>query len=247
MANGKYININYPKIIIYCLVSESEPNMIKYIGITSRRPEYRLSNHIYEAKKNPNKNNRTKWISTNNFKIKQIILDIIETGDSYFWEKHWISLVKTWGFDLVNSNNGGGGSNKKSLEFSKWLSERNKGNKYNLGKTHSEMAKLKMSKAKLGKPSPRKGCVVSEETKIKQSLAKQGKKGNATGFKHTEETKNKKRKPIYQLDLDGNIIKEWLGAREASKNLGIHESKITSVCKGNRITTGGFKWKYINL
>ena len=50
MANGKYININYPKLTIYGLVSEDEPNIIKYVGVTRRNPLYRLSNHIYEAK-----------------------------------------------------------------------------------------------------------------------------------------------------------------------------------------------------
>jgi hypothetical protein len=246
MANGKYIN--YPKLTIYALVSENEPNIIRYVGITRRNPLYRLSNHIYEAKNFSNKNNKTRWISSINFKIKQIIIDeIIDDGNGIFWEKYWVNQIKSWGFVLVNSNNGGGGLNKRSEEFSEWLSNRNKGNKYNLGKKHSEEAKNKMSLKKMGKVSPRKGCVVTEETKERQSLAKIGKVGNATGFKHTEDTKNKKRKPVYQLDLDGNIIKEWLGAREASKSLGIQESKITSVCKGNRITTGGFKWKYINL
>jgi hypothetical protein len=247
MANGVYININYPKLTIYGLVSKNEPNDIKYVGMTRRNPLYRLSNHIYEAKKEPNKNNRTKWISLINYEIIQIILDEIYDENIIFWEQFWISQIKTWGFELTNSNSGGGGLNKRNNDFSNWLSKRNMGNKYNIGKKHSEDTKLKISLKKIGKSSPRKGCIVSEETKNKQSLAKIGKIGNATGFKHSEETKNKKRKPVYQLDLDGKIIKEWLGAREASKNLAINESKITSVCKGNRITTGGFKWKYVNL
>jgi hypothetical protein len=60
MANGKYININYPKLVIYALVSEKDPNNIKYVGVTRRTPSYRLNSHIYEAKNNSNKTEKTK-------------------------------------------------------------------------------------------------------------------------------------------------------------------------------------------
>ncbi len=84
MANGKYININYPKIYIYGLVSKEKPDDIKYVGITSRTPSNRLSNHIYEAKKDSNKTNKTKWISSVNYEIDQIILDIVDEETSVF-------------------------------------------------------------------------------------------------------------------------------------------------------------------
>jgi group I intron endonuclease len=216
--------------MIYCLVSEDEPNNIKYVGITRRKPEYRLSNHIYEAKKEPNKNKRSKWISENNFKIKQIILDIVDENP-IFWEQYWISQIKTWGFDLVNSNKGGGGLNKRSIEFSKWLSNRNIGNKYNLGKTHSLNAKDKMSKAKIGKESPRKGAIISDETKLKQSLSKLGKKSNASGFKHSEETKMKKRKKLLQFNLNGDLIKEWDSVTEVANHFNVGISTISNVLK----------------
>ena len=226
---AKYININYPTII-YCLVSEDDINNIKYVGITRRNPEYRLSNHIYEAKKEPNKNERTRWISQNNFNIKQIILDSVD-GNPIFWEQYWISQIKTWGFNLVNSNNGGGGLNKRSIEFSKWLSNRNIGNKYNLGKTHSLSTKNKMSKAKIGKESPRKGAIISDETKLKQSLNKLGKKGNASGFKHSEETKMKKRKKLLQFNLNGILIKEWDSVTEVANHFNVGISTISNVLK----------------
>jgi hypothetical protein len=241
MANGKYINI-------YALVSESEPNVLKYIGVTRRNPKNRLKSHLFEAKATPTKNKRTSWISQNSYKIQQIILDEVleENCDYKLLEKFWISLVKSWGFTLVNSNNGGGGTLKRDENFSKWLSNRNLGNKYNLGRKHSEESRKNMSLSHIGLPSARLGVEVSQATKDKQSKAKLGKKGNATGFKHTEETKNKKRKPVIQLDLNGNFIKEWIGGREAAKMLRIQESNITLVCKGQRATTGGFKWIFKN-
>ena len=59
------------------------------------------------------------------------ILDEVPTKDWKFWEQHYISLFKSWGFDLKNKNNGGGGpvvysnesKNKKSESLKKtWAS-----------------------------------------------------------------------------------------------------------------------------
>ena len=52
------------------------------------------------------------------------------------------------------------------------------------GSKHSMATRLQMSKAKKGKPSPKRGCHLSEETKIKLRLANLGKK-------HSEYTKRK--------------------------------------------------------
>jgi plasmid maintenance system antidote protein VapI len=49
---------------------------------------------------------------------------------------------------------------------------------------------------------------------------------------------------IVQFSLTGNTIKKWKSATEAAKELGIQSSHIASVCKGNRNTTGGYKWVY---
>ena len=49
---------------------------------------------------------------------------------------------------------------------------------------------------------------------------------------------------IIQFSLKGDKVKQWKSAAEAAKELGIQSSHISSVCKGNRKTTGGFKWEY---
>lgn len=51
-------------------------------------------------------------------------------------------------------------------------------------------------------------------------------------------------RPIYQMDMSGDVIKEWNSAREASQTLGIHDGDIARVCGGKRTHAGGFKWKY---
>jgi hypothetical protein len=87
MANGN-------KISVYALVSIYNQNDIKYVGITRRNPKYRLNSHLFEAKKTPDKNKRTKWISSLDFKITQLILDIVDedTCDFDLLEKIKIAL-----------------------------------------------------------------------------------------------------------------------------------------------------------
>lgn len=51
--------------------------------------------------------------------------------------------------------------------------------------------------------------------------------------------------PVYQLDKNTNkIISEYGSMVEAAKQTGCNVSKISMVCAGKRITTGGYKWKY---
>lgn len=139
-----------------------------------------------------------------------------------------------------------------------------------LGVKHTEQAKLNMSKAHLG-IKPTKEALVkrslkqggenhwtygkerTQDTKDKISnvLKERYELGYEHPFKghnHKEDTKDKISKklmiPIEQYSLDGVLIKEWLGATEAAKELGFHASNITSCCKGNTKTSNNFFWKY---
>ena len=46
--------------------------------------------------------------------------------------------------------------------------------------------------------------------------------------------KEVKSKPIHQLDLQGNYIRTWLNAHEASRQLGIDRSTISQWCTGGK-------------
>ena len=54
----------------------------------------------------------------------------------------------------------------------------------------------------------------------------------------------KKRKPIAQYTVDGNLIREWNSGNEASKFLNIHGGDINRCCKGKLKSAGGFIWGY---
>jgi len=153
------------------------------------------------------------------------LLDEVE--DWRFWESYWIEQFKIWGFNLFNKNKGGGGCEKG---ISKHTSE---------------------SRSKIG--FSKKGKSLSNETKLKQSISNTGisrNKGNsyAKGYKHTSESiKNiveKRKKPIYQLDKQNVIIKEWPSIKEASQTLKIQSSDINNCCLRKNKTAGGYMWKY---
>lgn len=60
------------------------------------------------------------------------------------------------------------------------------------------------------------------------------------GRKLTDEHKSKISKPIIQLDLDGNHIKEYISGIEAFRQTKI--THINSVASGKRKTAGGYRW-----
>lgn len=93
----------------------------------------------------------------------------------------------------------------------------------------------------------------TEEEKIKMSIALKGKyvgpKNLNFGKKRkplSNEVKNKlsiaNSIPVVQLSIEGDFIKEWVGAKKAENDLKL--KGITKACKGKAITVGGFRWMY---
>lgn len=156
--------------------------------------------------------------------IQLEIIDDVPDNEWKFWEKHYISLFKSWGFKLKNKNEGGGGPNKGRKTRPK-----------------DEEWKQKIGKANTGKYK-------SEETKQKMRNAKLGKIGNFTNKKHSNKTKQliKKAKSIsvFQYSLNGEFIKKWGSIVEAGNALGITKSTIAlcSLNKQHFNTAGGYLW-----
>lgn len=61
---------------------------------------------------------------------------------------------------------------------------------------------------------------------------------------HNERANLSKSKPIIQLDINGNIIGEYLNGYKAQQELGILESSINLCCNGKRKTAGGYVWRF---
>lgn len=151
-------------MIIYTLASSFNPDNIRYVGVTSTTLEIRLNRH--RNLKNKGNARRFKWIKS-----------VIESGfeiiisDWQFSEIYWIAQFKAWGFDLVNSTEGGEGSieYKHTEETKRKISENHVGMK---GKTHSDESNKKNSISHLGNTNA--SGKRSDKTKKRISAAKKG-------------------------------------------------------------------------
>ena len=64
------------------------------------------------------------------------------------------------------------------------------------------------------------------------------------GKKHGVANAMKSRKPVEQLTLDGEVIKWYASARDASRELNISYKVISKCCNGHSKTYKGFKWRF---
>lgn len=72
---------------------------------------------------------------------------------------------------------------------------------------------------------------------LKEDMSKIGKK-------HGKINAMKARKPIDQLSLDGELIKRYDSARDASRELNISYKGISKCCTGGSKTYKGFIWRF---
>ena len=226
---------------IYKLTSPSGKH---YIGQTTNLKDRKRC--LY----NPNKyysghrlDNAIKKYGIENFKY-EIIIQIIDSNKIRLREK--LNELEIFYIEKYNSYKEGynmtlGGSGSK-------------------GCFQTEESRKKISEKAKGRKSPMLGRKLTEEQLRKHRSINRSRFGSENQFygkKHTEETKKKiglaNSVAVIQLDLDGNIIREFQSAKEAANFFGKPRanSEIIKVCKGyvspsgrHYITALGYKWKY---
>lgn len=62
----------------------------------------------------------------------------------------------------------------------------------------------------------------------------------------TLDRKQLKCKKVLQYDYDGKLLKTWNSVMEASLNTSFDESSIRYCCRGDRLTSNGYVWKYVD-
>jgi len=109
-----------------------------------------------------------------------------------------------------------------------------------IGRVCSEETKRKIGNANRGK-SP------SQEARDKMSATRRGKfltEEHKNNISRSLSTLTVNFKSVKQFSLDGKLLNTFNSITEASKESKVSRTHISSVCKGKRKTTGGFKWKY---
>jgi hypothetical protein len=160
------------------------------------------------------------------------IIDVVKEEEWLFWEKHYISLFKSWGYILENKNNGGGGRHIMNDKEKQYRSKLYIGRVSPMkGKKQSEYNKQRMKEIHLGKNYHTKEGLLK--------ISKIQKERN-----RTEESK-KKYKKVGQFDINGNLIKIWDSLKEPTLYYSIPNGNISMCCRGLCKTIKGYVWKFI--
>ena len=228
--------------VIYSITNKI--NNKRYIGVTTNFYN-RKRVHLWAMKNLKHKNEKL-LEAVKKYGFENFSIDIIEES-----EGDWIEALKKENYYInfydshnngYNRSDGFDGSSlyKPSEEILIKQSERMKGNKYWLGRKHTDEEKKKISEANKGK-------FVSEESRRKMSEARKGKmtgKDNPFyGKHHTEEFKKKISKKVLQFTLDGVFIREWESTMECGRN-GFSQSAVCECCQGKRKSHKGFCFMY---
>jgi hypothetical protein len=231
-------------VIIYYLIEDNAPF---YIGKTKNNILIRE----YQHKKRLNKD------------IQLVELDVVDSNEWKFWESWYIDLFKSWGFNLLNKNKGGGGpsfhtelsknrmKNTPHPGTSKKLSGIKRPDVSNRlkGKILSLHIKQKISKNKTNHECYKDPNRINNI--IKSNLIHY-QKGSDRNEKISQKLKGRKNTwiteiksiSIVQHDKNNNHIKEWNSASEAAKSLNKPSSAITECCHNKRKSAYGYKWSF---
>lgn len=244
---------------------------IRYVG-KSNNPRRRLYQHINE-RSNRHKYNWLQSIigKGEKHKIEIIPIDQVPEDEWEFWEQYWISQFKCWGFNLLNATDGGEGANnykhtdesKQKMRISKLGTKLPEEQKRKISESVKKKAQENPlynrgegnSKISLNKEELHQKYIVENLSLNKCAsyfgVAKKTIFSNITeyGFKKDKskwinQVISNPEKTILQFDKDGNFIKEWIGLKSITKEIGINSSNIANCCRGIAKSAGGFIWKY---
>lgn len=211
------ISDNFKDHYVYVLYKDA---IIEYIGV-SCDPHKRFRHHFYEAFNERGKEyklKKSRWIRKHGENVKMKIVFKGTEKEAYDTEIRLISIARMKNKPLRNNTNGG-----------------DRPPKINQLDCFNDI-KNKLSEK-------RRGRRPSSETRLKMSEShKRIRSGDRLGVRKGKE--NGMAKPVIQMDLDGNFIKEWDCGRTACRALGIWKTGISRAIRGDIKTSGGFRWKY---
>lgn len=188
-------------------------------------------------------------------------------------EQYWIKYFRDQGCKLTNLSAGGGGILNPTLETRYKMSRSHIGKKLseeqkkkisigNMGRKVSIETRIKLSKSKIGN-KVNIGRVVTQETKDKISKSNKGKIKYSLigiprpphvieavrlahkGLKHSEEWNLNRSRSIGGRPIIDQFGNKYLAIFDAAKKLKLHQSLIGKVLHGERKSTGGYIFKYV--
>lgn len=239
------------KTIIYTL-SHPITSEVKYVGktINFKRRWYQHTN-IKTLKTISNKH-LSNWIlnlKKENLNPKMEIIDSAFDDTWGFLEQYWISQFKTWGFKLCNLTSGGEGFIYNHTDETKLkLSRSHKGKSYNVSQDELDRRRLFFrennpmfnpvikNKIITGIKHTRGFTQTKEFSELKREhLFEQIKKG-----------KHPRQRAVLKLDLDYNIIQEYISIKECAHIEKKSVRQIRYLLDNKLVRNMNFSLKYKN-
>ena len=203
---------------------------IRYVGKTNNLIQ-RLQVHLRDKAKT----HKTNWIKSLLLNKMIPLIDVIDevpVSEWGFWEKHYISLYKSWGFNLTNMADGGVGGDTGA--------EANEKRKKSLnGHFVSQQTRDKIGSKNLG--TKRTQDVVDKMSASHKTAFLEGRKNHLKNF--NKGTSNPRAFKVVQKNIDGTVVKIWDYAKLAIKELGLSYTAITRCLHNHQKTAGGFMWE----
>jgi hypothetical protein len=259
MINLKQYKEEIGKCYIYELVDPRD-KQTKYIGQTLH-PCKRLTEHKYYRKYKIN-TKLISWIKklySINLEPIMYVIDKVEDKERDFYEQFYISLYKSWGFDLKNGTEGGNSGRRinkfkpSDEQIAKQRATLKEG--YKTGRIINSNKDKSMSveqKQLLSKNTNFRH--LSIESINKRTLSNTGKTRTSEQKQKQSKgvilslIKNNKIKPIVKLSLEDEYIDIYLGPKEASESIDSkpNSGNIIGCCKNKNKSCKGFKFRYTN-
>ena len=226
---------------IYALLDPRD-GKIRYVGKANDTAR-RLKAHVNPARYKPT--HKFNWLkSLRNLSLKPVMVTLEECPTSVWKhrEKYWIRYFYKRGYNLTNYTSGGDG-----LSFGNSTSFKKGHKSWNKGKGRIQTCEI--CKKSFKNINKNKTCSKDCETKYRKlhlsstTFKKGGKAWNKgkTGYKLGGK---KTSKVVLQLTLEGVLVKEHLGTKEAAVAMDCTLENIANACRGVNKTAKGYKWKY---
>lgn len=139
---------------IYGLVDPRTPEVVKYVGYTGYTIEYRLLQHIAEAKQGKHQSYKNNWIRkllNEGVKPETILLEEVSNEPVNLWqerEKYWIDFYAS---TVTNGTIGGEGLTNPTQEVRDQIAAKcriiSQGNQYRKGIVHTDESKKAISES----------------------------------------------------------------------------------------------------
>ncbi len=256
----------------YCVYMHTNKiNGKRYVGQTKVKPEERWGSKGCRYSKSTYFFNAIKKYGWDNFVHDILYTDLTHEAANKI-EKELIEFYNTrdsnYGYNIREGGSNGGHDERTKKIMSQIRKEKYSGENHPRYGTHlSEETKKKISEAEKGEKNWMYGKKMPSETREKISKANKGKKRTQEFRKMMSEMKkgkgigennpnfgnhklaganNPRARKVLQYDLQGNLIKEWEFAKQASIELGLGYVNIIKCLRGTQgqKTAWGFIWKY---